>query len=187
MALERHHLSLESGGQNLSPAGLPLRSILPTLQHTMELPSPLLLPPHFTFHFHSCLCNCYLHSQRVLLRWQVVKTVLGHNTSGGRRGAGRNLFDVTLLCKDAHGSQGSSCNWMAFSGDRNPALGEEGLEAGEILSFRIMFKCESRISIVVPTLLMWFVASMIQPVICSTSYTALNLIKPHLNCDRLLC
>lgn len=60
------------------------------------------------------------------------------------------------------------------------------LEAREILSFRIMFKCESRISIVVPILLMWFVAYVIQPVICFTSYTALNLIKPHLNCDSLL-
>lgn len=66
-------------------------------------------------------------------------------------------------------------------------LGEEGLEAGEILSFRIVFKCESRISIVVPILLMWFVAYVIQPVICSTSYTALDLIKTHLNCDSLLC
>lgn len=94
---------------------------------------------------------------------------------------------MTLLCKDAHGTQGASCNWIAFSGDRNPFLGEEWLEAGEILSFRIMFKCESRISIVVPILLMWFVAYVIQPVMCSTSYTSLNLIKLHLNCDSLLC
>lgn len=65
-----------------------------------------------------------------MLRWQVVKTVLGHNISGGRQGAGRNLFDMTLLCKDAHGTQGASCNWIAFSGDRNPVLGEKGTEAG---------------------------------------------------------
>lgn len=66
-------------------------------------------------------------------------------------------------------------------------LGEGGLEAGESLSFRIAFKCESRISIVVPILLMWFVAYVIQPVICSISYTALNLIKTHLNCHSLVC
>lgn len=58
--------------------------------------------------------------------------------------------------------------------------GREGLEAREILSFRIVLKCESRISIVVLILLMWLVAYVIQPVICSTSRTALNLIKPHL-------
>ena len=104
-----------------------------------------------------------------------------------RQGAGRNLFDMTLLCKDAHSTRGASRNWNAFSGDRNPFLGEEGLEAGEILSFRIVFKCESRISIVVPILLMWFVAHAIWPVICCTSSTALSLIKPHLNCDSLLC
>lgn len=117
-----------------------------------------------------------------MLRWQVVKTVLGHNISGGRQGVGRNLFDMTLLCKDAHGTQGASCNWIAFSGDRNPVLGGKGQRQGK--SFHSgSFKCESRISIVVPMLLMWFVAYVIQPVICSTSYTALNLIKPHLNCD----
>lgn len=66
-------------------------------------------------------------------------------------------------------------------------FGGEGPEAGEILSFRIAFKCESRIPIVVPILLMWFVACVIQPVICSTSRTALNLRKPHLNSDILLC
>lgn len=66
-------------------------------------------------------------------------------------------------------------------------LGGEGLEAGEILSFRIVFKCESRIPIVVPILLMWFVACMIQPLICSTSHTALNLRNPQLNSDILHC
>lgn len=96
---------------------------------------------------------------------------------------------MTLLCKDAHSTQGASCNWIAFPGDRNPFffLGGEGLEAGEILSFRIVFKCESRIPIVVPILLMWFVACMIQPLICSTSHTALNLRNPQLNSDILLC
>lgn len=161
MALERHHLSFGKWRTKPIPSWPSFSLYPPNTSAHHGAGFPLLPPPHFTFHFHSCLCNCYFHSQRVLLRWQVVKTILGHNTSGGRQGAGRNLFDVTLLCKDAHSSQGSSCNWMAFSGDRNPALGKEGLEAGEILSFRITFKCESRISIVVPMLLMWFVAYMI--------------------------